>query len=228
MKKLNVLVACECSGVVRDAFRKLGHNAWSCDLQPCDGNPRYHIQGDVLRVIGSPMAVSKAQKGWDLIIAHPPCTYLCNSGVHWLYHKGSLELGKDRWTRMIEAAKFFREIYLSEAAPHIAVENPIPHKHAVWAMDVGKSYDQIIQPWQFGHPESKATCLWLKNLPKLKPTKVLKKSGPWANQTPSGQNKLGPSPLRAKLRARTYEGIALAMATQWSEYILHGSAPSLH
>lgn len=196
---MKVLVACEFSGIVRDAFIRRGHNAMSCDLLPTE-KPGPHHKGDVLPLL---------RKSWDLIIAHPECTYITNSGVGWLSSRC------ERWKMLWSACEFFREC-LNANAPKIATENPIPHKYALrW---IGTDYAQLIQPFKFGHPESKATCLWLKNLPALKPTKILSlpKCGHWENQTPSGQNKLGPSPTRSKDRARTYQGIAEAMADQWS------------
>lgn len=196
---MRVLVACEFSGVVRDAFIRHGHEAVSCDL--CDTeSPGPHIVGDVREHLAG---------DWDLMIGHPPCTFLSNSGVRWLH------TDDERWHRMREAAEFFN-VVLNAPIPHICVENPVPHKYA--SQLIGRYCDQIIQPFHFGHAESKATCLWLKGLPNLKATSKLKRPdcGHWDNQTPSGQNKLSPSPDRSKLRARTYEGIAEAMATQWS------------
>lgn len=197
---MKVLVACEYSGTVRDAFLRHGHEAVSCDLLPSE-SPGPHIVGDALDVLDD---------GWDLMIGHPPCTFLSNSGVRWLHTNPT------RWDKMRNGAEFFLEL-LNAPIPHICIENPIPHKHA--NKIIGRHCDQVIQPWQFGHPESKATCLWLKRLPNLRATKVLKKPdcGHWSNQTPSGQNKLSPSLDRWKLRARTYEGIAEAMASQWND-----------
>lgn len=206
---LNVLVGCEYSGTVREAFKKLGHNAWSCDILFTD-TPGNHYRGNVLEAI-------KKQK-WDLLIAHPPCTYLTNSGVRWLYNKDG-SLNEERWDDMNGGASLFRKLLNCEIE-HICVENPIPHKHALGL--IGRKYDQIIQPWQFGHPESKATCLWLKGLPKLEPTNVLSKpsNGRWNNQTPSGQNNLGPSVDRWKIRSKTYQGIADAFALQFTRHIM--------
>ncbi len=197
---MKILVACESSGNVRSEFRKLGHDAWSCDLMPADDKSEYHFQQDVLEILYDDC--------WDMLIAHPPCTYLANSGVHCLHKDES------RWKKMIEAAIFFRT-FLCSGIPKICVENPVMHKYAI--EHIGRKQDQTIQPYQFGHPESKRTCLWLENLPLLKPTKTLKKPeiGYWDNQTPSGQNKLGPSVNRAKIRSITYPGIAKAMAIQW-------------
>jgi site-specific DNA-cytosine methylase len=190
---MKILVACEFSGIVRDAFARHGHDAWSCDLIASE-SPGHHLRGDVRQWLTDE---------WDLLIAHPPCTYLAVSGARWF---------QQRFSEQLHALNFVR-ILLDAPIPRIALENPI----GVISSKIRKP-DQIIQPWQFGHPESKSTCLWLKNLPKLTPTKVLPlpKSGRWANQTPSGQNKLGPSPHRAALRSLTYRGIAEAMASQWS------------
>lgn len=194
---MKVLIACEFSGVVRDAFAAMGHDAWSCDLLETE-KPGQHIVGDVLEII---------HDGWELMIAHPPCTYLANSGV-WALHKDP-----NRWAMMEAGAKFFRAL-LDADIERVAIENPVMHGYAVAI--VGRKADQTIQPYQFGHPESKRTGLWLRGLPPLRPTNVLEKTGTaWANQTPSGQNKIGPSPDRWRERSRTYEGIAEAMADQW-------------
>jgi hypothetical protein len=195
---VNVLVACEFSGIVRDAFIAAGHNAMSCDLLPTE-RPGPHYTGDVREVIGPE---------WDLMIAHPPCTYLANSGAHWLHRQ------EGRWEKMRAGAEFFR-LLLDAPIPKIAIENPVMHKYAVAI--VGRRQDQTIQPFEFGHPESKRTCLWLKNLPQLRSTEVLSKPdcGYWENQTPSGQNKLGPSPDRWKQRSTFYRGWADAMVAQW-------------
>lgn len=193
---MRVLVACEFSGVVRRAFALRGHEAISCDLLPADDWSSDHEQGDVLDILDD---------RWDLMIAHPPCTYLAASGLHW----NKRIPGRAALT---EGALEFVQQLLSAPIPRIAVENPI----GCISTRI-RPPDQIIQPWQFGHPESKATCLWLKGLPLLEPTNILEKppGGRWMNQTPSGQNKLGPSPTRWKTRSATYEGIAEAMAQQW-------------
>ena len=205
---MKVLVACEFSGIVRDAFRVRGHDAWSCDLLPCDGDDTCHFEQDVSEILYDDC--------WELLIAHPPCTYLANSGVHCL-HKDP-----KRWDKMIAAAVFFR-MFLCTDIPHICVENPVMHKYAL--EHIGEKHTQTIQPYQFGHPESKRTCLWLKNLPSLKPTKILSlpKKGHWENQCPGGQNKIGPSADRWKLRSVTYPGIAEAMAEQWTEEAIEKS-----
>lgn len=188
-------MACEASGVVRDAFIARGHDAISCDLLPT-AVPGPHYQGDVLDILGD---------GWDLMVAHPPCTFLSNSGVRWL----TTDL--TRWPKLIEGAVFFREL-LQAPIPRVAVENPVMHHFA--SDIIGSRQTQTIQPWQFGHDASKRTGFWLRGLPELVPTDVLIKKQ-YANQTPSGQNKLGPSPQRAALRAVTYTGIAKGMAEQW-------------
>ncbi len=198
---MRVLVACEFSGTVREAFNAYhGVHAISCDLlPPSDGREDFHHQGDVREILND---------GWDLMIAHPPCTYVCSSGLHW---NGRVP-GRAKKTE--EAVEFVRHL-MAAGIPRIAIENPI----GCLSTRIRKP-DQIIQPWQFGHPESKATCLWLKNCPPLKPTKVLSKpsSGRWENQTASGQNKLAPSADRWALRSLTYPGIAAAMAEQWITY----------
>jgi hypothetical protein len=194
---LKVLVACEFSGTVREAFKELGHDAWSCDLLPTD-IPGNHIQGDVLDYL---------DKGWDLMIAHPPCTYLAASGLHWNKRVPGRQDKTEEALKLVEAL-------LGAPIPKIALENPI----GCISSRIRKP-NQIIQPWQYGHDASKATCLWLKDLPLLEPTNVLPgdKKTRRANQTPSGQNKLAPSPDRWKLRSITYPGIAKAMAEQWGK-----------
>ena len=193
-----VLIACEYSGTVREAFAKYGHDAISCDILPTD-KPGNHYQGDVRDIIND---------DWDLIIAHPPCTYFANSGVSWLHKDES------RWQKLDEAAVFFN-LFLDNKCPMIAIENPIPHKYAIERIK-GRRYDQTIQPWQFGHPESKRTCLWLKNLPKLKETDNVKEE---FLKLPKNQAQrlhyLPPSKDRWKIRSTTFTGIAEAMAIQW-------------
>lgn len=210
---MRVLVGCECSGRVRDAFAARGHDAWSCDLQPSD-SPGQHLQCDLLTVLDG---------GWDLMIAHPDCTYLAVSGLHW---NGRVD---GRSAKTDEALEFVKKLM---AAPieRIAIENPI----SCISTRIRKP-DQVIQRWYFGDDASKATCLWLKNLPLLRfdrrtdqrqrlmfpqisdPGHRLPgtRSTRRANQSPCGANKLGPSPLRKKLRSITYAGIANAMADQW-------------
>ena len=180
---MRLLIACEFSGIVREAFRKRGHDAWSCDLLTTEILGQ-HIQGDVLAVLND---------GWDLMIAHPPCTHLAVSGARWF---------KDKQKEQAEALEFVRAL-LAAPIPHIALENPI----SIISSRIRKP-DQIIQPWQFGHPETKATCLWLKNLPPLIPTNIVEGRANRVHREP-------PGPERWKNRSRTYQGIAVAMAEQW-------------
>jgi len=196
---MRVLVACEYSGTVRDAFAIAGHDAWSCDLLGSD-KPGKHIKGDVLQILN---------EGWDMMIAHPPCTYLSNSGVSWLYRK------ENRWDMMRQGAEFFKKL-LEADIPKTAVENPIPHKYALEI--IGRKYDQIIQPYQFGHLESKATCLWLKGLPGLNETNNVKQDMLKLNKAEWQRlHYLPPSKDRWKLRSKTFDGIADAMANQWGD-----------
>lgn len=190
---MRVLVACEYSGRTREAFRRLGHDAWSCDLLPSEDDSEFHIQGDVLGVIEN--------NQWDLMIAHPPCTYLCNSGVSWLYKI------EERWEQMREGAEFFKAL-MDAPIERIAIENPIMHKYVVEI--IGRRQDQLVQPWQFGHGETKATGFWLKNLPPLEPTNIVEGREQRLHRLP-------PSPDRWKERSRTYQGIADAMAEQWGK-----------
>lgn len=194
---MKVLIACEYSGRVRDAFLKKGHDAWSCDLLPSESDPGRHYQCDIRDII---------KDSWDLIIAHPECTYLCNSGVTHL-HKDVT-----RWLKLFDAADFFR--LFIKSAPKVAIENPIMHKYAKKL--IGSNQSQVIHPWMFGHMEQKATCLWLYNLPNLKPTNDVRSE---MMQLPDNKRQrlhyLPPSKDRWKERSRTYQGIADAMAEQW-------------
>jgi hypothetical protein len=196
---MRVLIACESSGAVRDAFRARGHFAMSCDLLSSE-QPGPHHQGDVRELLG---------QEWDLLIAHPPCTYLFVSGMHWTT-RGL------RDPKLTEDALDFVRLFMDAPIERIAIENPV----SIISSRIRKP-DQIIQPHQFGHDASKKTCLWLKGLPLLKPTqmvepRIVNGKPRWGNQTDSGQNKLPPSKDRWKLRSKTYEGIADAMAVQWS------------
>ena len=182
---MRVLVACEYSGRVREAFRAAGHDAWSCDLLPSEDDSPHHIQGDCLLVI--------ARERWDLMVCHPPCTHLAVSGARWF---------KDKATEQQEAIAFF--LALARAPiPRIAIENPVCIMSSAW-----RKPDQTIQPWMFGHGETKATCLWLKGLPHLVPTNIVPGREPVVHRMP-------PGPDRWKNRSRTYQGIADAMAEQW-------------
>ena len=199
-----VLVACECSGAVRRAFRALGHDAWSCDLSPAEDASPYHLQRDVRGVLGD---------GWDLLIAHPPCTYLASMGVWWNAKR------PERWP-LTYAALDFVEALAAAPVPHIAIENPVGYLNSHW-----RKPTQVIHPWQFGHEANKPTCLWLKNLPRLTPTKIVGKGefyvkangarmAKWSHVT-SGTRKAE----RARIAARTFDGIAAAMADQWGDYV---------
>jgi site-specific DNA-cytosine methylase len=185
---MRVLVACEFSGVVREAFRARGHDAWSCDLLPAEDGSKWHIQKDAAFV-----SYWRGKQRWDLMIAHPPCTHLAVSGARWF---------KDKAREQEEALGFVREL-LGAPIPRIALENPI----SIISSHIRKP-DQIIQPWQFGHGETKATCLWLKNLPPLAVTDIVPGREARVHREP-------PSPDRWKNRSRTYAGIAAAMADQW-------------
>lgn len=188
---MRVLVACEYSGIVRDAFLAEGHDAISCDLLPTESlGP--HIQGDVRPLL---------KESWDLVIAHPPCTYLCQSGVRWLYEK----LG--RMEQMHAACDFFK-LFLDADVLRLAIENPVMHNHAV--RRIGQRHNFTIQPYQFGHPESKRTCFWTRRLPPLLPVCMAPKSSDHRRL-----HNLSPGPGRAKERSRTFPGIARAMAQQW-------------
>lgn len=198
---MRVIIACEFSGAVRRAFRARGHDAWSCDLLAADDGDQHHIQGDAIEA-------AHRLRGWDLMIAHPPCTYLSVSGMHWTA-RGL------RDPQLTEDALDFVRRLMDAPIKKIGVENPI----SVISSRIRKP-DQIIQPWQFGHDASKATCLWLHGLPPLRPTaliapRIVNGKKRWGNQTDNGQNKLTPSADRWKIRSTTYNGIAQAMAEQW-------------
>jgi len=219
---VKVLVACEFSGIVRGAFRARGHDAWSCDLIPAEDGSKFHLLGNAEFAIkennGFFFPLLKSHYKWDLMIAHPPCQYLNHAGVRWLYKDGKRwiknEAGKvisenpkneARWDNMRVAVCFFLTFFRS-SIPMICVENSEMHPHALDI--VGSDPDQTVQPWQFGHPETKATCLWLKNLPPLKPTNIVSGRTPRVHYA-------SPGPDRWKERSRTLQGIADAMAEQW-------------
>lgn len=210
-----ILIACEESQTVCKAFRELGHESYSCDIIPCSGgHPEWHIQNDAIKVLN--------RYKWDLVIAHPPCTFLTNAGVRHLHSAPSRNgviakiHGAERWEEMRKAALFFNEfVNYAKQGNRTAIENPVPHRYA---REIIGNYTQLIQPWQFGHMERKATCLWLFGLPGLHPTnnvyqemKLLPKS------EQQRINYLPPSTERAKLRSKTFLGIAAAMAEQWGK-----------
>jgi len=189
-----ILVACEFSAIVRDAFRALGHDAWSCDLLPCEGDNNFHLQENVVRPL--------VMEHWDTLIAFPPCTHLCVSGARWFGGK---------LVQQQQAIGFFMQ--LANAPIHrICIENPIGIMSSVW-----RKPDQIIQPWQFGHGETKATCFWLKNLPPLQPTHL--KGDLFCEEAPKERRARvhlePPGPDRWKNRSRTLDGVAKAMSQQW-------------
>ena len=205
---MNVLIACKESQAVCKAFRERGHNAFSCDLKPCTGgHPEWHIQGDVLPLL---------EQKWDLIIAHPPCTYMSKAGARWMYPTAG-NISQERLAKAVKAKEFFLKI-LNADCDRIAIENPRPLK----VVELPKP-SQVIQPYQFGHPYSKATCLWLKGLPPLEPTEVLTEYKPYCPSNTGGvtrgqsYNKGGA--IRAAddcvNRSKTFDGIAKAMAEQW-------------
>ncbi|NCB85386.1 MAG: hypothetical protein EOM44_12975 [Bacteroidia bacterium] len=203
-KDIRVLVACEESQAVCTAFRGLGFTAFSCDLLECSGgHPEWHIQGDAIDILN-------IQK-WHLVIAHPPCTRMANSGVMWLEKR-------NLWKDLDEATTFFNEfVKYGRDGNAIAIENPIPHNYAV--EKIGK-YSQVIQPYMFGHAERKATCLWLFGLPELKETNnVMEEMKKLPKKEQQRIHYLSPGKERAKLRSKTFPGIAKSMAEQWGDYI---------
>jgi hypothetical protein len=196
---LRVLVACEFSGTVRDAFLAKGHDAWSCDLLPAEHNSNRHIRGDVRDVLCD---------GWDLLmVAHPPCTRLCNSGVRWLSHPPPGKTKEQMWNELHESTALFSDLW-NAPIDRICMENPVMHKHAKRLIRNYVEFSQSVQPWQFGHGEVKRTCFWLKNLPPLKPTNIV------AGRV-QRVHRMGPSPDRWRERSRFFPGVAKAMADQW-------------
>lgn len=213
---MKIIIGCESSGTIREAFRKLGHDAWSCDILPADDGSEFHLQGDILSFL---------DLGWHMMIVHPPCTYLTVSAA-WAYGDGPYHqnikagtlVGAPRRDAREKALDFVWELMEADI-PMICLENPV----GVIGTEIRKA-DQYIQPYEFGDDASKKTGLWLKGLPKLKataycPPRIANNKTRWANQTDSGQNKLGPSADRWKTRSKTYQGIADAMANQWGGHI---------
>ncbi len=201
---LRVLVACEFSGIVRRAFANRGHDAWSCDLLPAEDRSNKHIVGDVRGILDD---------GWDLmIVAHPPCTRLCNSGVRWLSKPPTGKTLDQMWAGLDEGAALFSDLW-NAPVERIAVENPVMHRHAKERIRNYREPAQSVQPWQFGHGETKRTCLWLKNLPPLVPTDVVD------GRTPRVHH-MSPGPDRWKERSRFFPGIAEAMADQWGGFAI--------
>ena len=205
---LRVLVACEFSGVVRRAFAARGHDAWSCDLLPAEDRSNRHIIGDARDILAD---------GWDLLmVAHPPCTRLCNSGVRWLTTPPAGKSLAQIWAELDEAAALFSAFW-NAPIERICIENPVMHKHAKARIEGHRAFTQSVQPWQFGHGESKRTCFWLKNLPPLVPTNIV--DGRLARV-----HRMPPGPDRARERSRFFTGIADAMADQWGG---HGAPASM-
>lgn len=201
---LRVLIACEFSGIVRRAFASRGHDAWSCDLLPSEDRSNKHIVGDVREIL---------HDGWDLlIVAHPPCTRLCNSGVRWLSKPPAGKSLDSMWRELDEGAALFSDMW-NAPVERIAVENPVMHRHAKERIRNYQEPAQSVQPWQFGHGETKRTCLWLKNLPPLVPTNIVEGREPRVHH-------MSPGPDRWKERSRFFPGIAEAMADQWGGFAL--------
>jgi hypothetical protein len=208
MTPLRVLVACEYSGVVRRAFLARGCDAWSCDLLPSEDGSNRHIRGDARDLV---------HDGWDLLmVAHPPCTRLCNSGVRWLHTPPPGKTAGQMELELREGAALFSAFW-NAPIPRVAVENPVMHGHAKRLIENYAEPAQSVQPWQFGHGETKRTCLWLRNLPPLRPTNVVAGREQRVHRMP-------PSPTRWKERSRFYPGIAAAMAEQWTEHAWRAAA----
>ena len=199
---MRILVACEFSGVVRGAFEALGHDAWSCDLLPAADGSNRHIIGDARDLL---------HDGWDLMVAHPPCTRLCNSGVRWLTSPPPGRTHDEMWADLDAGADLFSDFW-NAPIERIAVENPVMHKHAKARIRNYMPPAQSIQPWQFGHGECKRTCLWLRSLPPLVPTDVVEGREQRIHRMP-------PGPDRWNQRSTFYPGIATAMASQWTNYV---------
>lgn len=198
-----VLIACEYSGTVRRAFEARGHDAWSCDLLPSEDGSNRHIQGDARELLND---------GWDLLmVAHPPCTRLCNSGVRWLNVPPPGRTLEDMWRELEEGAELFSAFWTAPIE-RVAIENPVMHKHAKALIRDYREPAQSVQPWQFGHGETKRTCLWLRDLPPLVPTDIVSGREPRVHHA-------APGPDRWKERSRFFSGIAAAMADQWGSLL---------
>lgn len=204
---MKILIACEHSGTVKQEFQKKGHDVTSCDLKPCEVDSSTHHQGDVIPLL---------DQDWDMIIAHPTCTYLTNSGVSWLYKDSKTMTKEQRWKELDDAAEFF-SLFLNAKCPKICVENPVMHKHAKSRIKNFFPASQVVQPWHHGEPFFKGTCLWLKGIPLLEDTNRLTppKYGTEDYKKWSKLHLLPPGPKRAETRSRTFLGIAQAMANQW-------------
>lgn len=199
-----ILVACEFSGIVRDAFLARGYDAWSCDLLPDENRSNRHITGDAREYLND---------GWDLlIVAHPPCTRLCNSGVRWLSKPPPGRTKVEMWAELDEGAALFSAFW-NAPIERVAVENPVMHRHAKERIKGYREPAQSVQPWQYGHGETKRTCLWLKNLPPLVPTDIV-------DGRTARVHRMPPGPDRWKERSRFFPGIAAAMADQWGQTVV--------
>lgn len=206
--QMRVLIGCEYSGIVRRAFAARGHDAWSCDLLPSEDRSNKHIVGDVRDILDD---------GWDLlIVCHPPCTRLCNSGVRWLTKPPAGKTLEQMWQELEDGCALFSDCW-NAPVERIAVENPVMHRHAKARIRNYVEPAQSVQPWQFGHGETKRTCFWLKNLPPLTPTKIVDGREPRIHH-------MSPGPDRAKERSRFFPGIAEAMADQWGGYAMEQAA----
>lgn len=206
---MRVLIGCETSGVMRRAFAALGHDAWSCDILPADDGSNHHIRGDVRDHLAD---------GWDLlVVAHPPCTRLCNSGVRWLHKAPPGKTVSQMWAELEEGVSLFSDCW-NAPVERVAVENPVMHRHARERMPASLPKPQIVQPWWFGEPFFKATGFYLRGLPDLTPTNKLTppKPGTEAHKAWSAVHRAPPGPDRWKFRSRTFEGVAEACATQWA------------
>jgi hypothetical protein len=199
---MRVLIGCEFSGVVREAFRNNGHDAWSCDILPAEDGSRFHLQGDVRGYLAA---------GWDLGIFHPPCTRLCNSGVRWLSSPPPGKTRDQMQQELRDGAELFSDMW-NAPIERVCVENPVMHRHAKALIRNYQEPAQSVQPWQFGHGEVKRTCFWLRNLPPLVPTNIVE------GRTPRVHH-MSPGPNRWKERSRFFSGIAEAMATQWGSLL---------
>jgi hypothetical protein len=198
---VKVLIACEFSGTVRNAFLARGHDAWSCDLLPSEDGSNRHIRGDARDLLND---------GWDLLmVAHPPCTRLCNSGVRWLHGAPAGKTLEQMWAELDEAADLFSAFW-NAPIERIAIENPVMHRHAKARIRNYREFAQSVQPWQFGDGETKRTCFWLKNLPPLRHTNIVETRVPRVWRMP-------PGPDRQRERSRFFPGIAAAMAEQWGD-----------
>ena len=218
-ENIKILIGCECSGRVREAFLSRGFDAWSCDLQPCETQSNRHIQDDIRHVL---------EGDWDMLaVMHPPCTRLCNSGVRWLHTPPPGKTKEQMWAELQEGAALFSSCWNAKHIPHRAIENPVMHKHAKALIENFAPAAQTVQPHWFGEKAFKATGLYLNRLPKLIPTNRLETpaSGTPEHKAWSAIHRAPPGPDRAKFRSRTFQGIADAFADQWGSHLLDAIQP---